>query len=62
MFKMDVKFMYAFRGLIAFVAFSDFGIAVRAFVENKCIFNEFADDGNVLIFLPVGVSTLVNFI
>lgn len=42
---MDVKYLYFFRGLIAFVAFSDIGTAVRAFVENKCVLNEISASG-----------------
>lgn len=39
---MDQKIMYAFRGWIAFVAFMDIGVAIRSFIENKCIFGEYS--------------------
>lgn len=39
---MDQKIMYAFRGWIAFVAFMDLGVAVRSFIENKCILGEYS--------------------
>uniref|UniRef100_A0A1B6DEZ1 EXPERA domain-containing protein n=1 Tax=Clastoptera arizonana TaxID=38151 RepID=A0A1B6DEZ1_9HEMI len=39
---MDQKIMYAFRGWIAFVAFMDFGVAVRSFIEKRCFLGEFS--------------------
>ncbi|KAF6205500.1 hypothetical protein GE061_019673 [Apolygus lucorum] len=39
---MDQKIMYAFRGWIALVAFMDMGVALRAFIEKKCIFGEYS--------------------
>ncbi|XP_019880905.1 uncharacterized protein LOC109608797 [Aethina tumida] len=32
---MDRKMMYAFRGWIAFVAFMDFGTAIRSYIEKR---------------------------
>lgn len=37
---MDQKYTYAFRGIIAFVAFTNLGVAVKAIVENKCLLIE----------------------
>lgn len=31
------KVMYSFRGLIAFIAFMDIGLAIRSFVEKRTI-------------------------
>lgn len=42
---MDVKYMYTFRGLMGFVAFTDIGIAIKAFIEKKSIFNELSNSG-----------------
>ena len=40
---MDPKYLYFFRGLIAFVAFSNIGTAFKAYVENKCVINEISN-------------------
>lgn len=58
---MDVKILYAIRGWIAFVAFMDFGTAVRSYIEkrsflSKTIYNvdNFVDGISkvFLIFMP----------
>lgn len=37
---MDQKFLYAFRGWIAFVAFMDMGTAVRCYIEKRSFLGE----------------------
>ncbi|XP_065201270.1 uncharacterized protein LOC135832153 [Planococcus citri] len=49
---MDQKFTYAFRGVIAFVAFTNLGIAVKAFVEKKCSLTEISGSESVNLILP----------